>query len=102
MHQSRFTAEAIEAWRAAPRTTRGGQPRYSGLAITTALALRAVFRLAPRQTEGLIGCILQLLGFGLAASDHSTLSRRAETLEATRLRRGRGGGRCTCWWTPRG
>ena len=34
-----FTAEAIEAWRAEPRTTRGGQPRYSGLAIATALTL---------------------------------------------------------------
>jgi hypothetical protein len=35
-----------------------------------------VFRLGLRQTEGLIGSILQLLGL-----DHSTLSRRAETLE---------------------
>ena len=33
-----FTAEAIDAWRAGPRTGRGGQPRYSGLAIATALA----------------------------------------------------------------
>src|SRR5215212_3392166 len=48
-----FTTEAIEAWRAEPRTTRGGQPRYSSLAITTALTLRAVFRLALRQTETL-------------------------------------------------
>ena len=53
-----FTPEAIAAWRAEPRTTRGGQPRYSGLAITTALSLRAVFRLALRQTEGLIGSVL--------------------------------------------
>jgi hypothetical protein len=43
-----FTTEAIEAWRAEPRTGRGGQPRYSCLAITTALTLRAVFRLALR------------------------------------------------------
>src|SRR4051794_33499160 len=35
-----FTPEAIEAWRAEPRTGRGGQPRYSSLAITTALTLR--------------------------------------------------------------
>ncbi len=48
-----FTPEAIAAWRAGPRTGRGGQPRYSGLAIATALTLRAVFRLALRQTEGL-------------------------------------------------
>ena len=50
-----FTDEAIAAWRAAPRTTRGGQPWYSPLAILPALTLRAVFRLGLRQTEGLIG-----------------------------------------------
>jgi hypothetical protein len=76
-----FTEEAIAAWRAEPRTTRGGQPHYSALAIMTALTLRAVFRLALRQTEGLIGSLLQLLGLDLAVPDHSTLSRRAETLE---------------------
>src|SRR6266567_1152221 len=81
-----FTAEAIEAWRAEPRTGRGGQPRYSALAITTALTLRAVFRLALRQTEGLIGSVLQLLGLDLAVPDHSTLSRRAATLEVPRPR----------------
>src|SRR4051812_3546873 len=64
-----FTAEAVEAWRAEPRTGRGGQPRYSSLAITAALTLRAVFRLALRQTEGLIGSILQLLGLDLAVPE---------------------------------
>jgi hypothetical protein len=76
-----FSDEAIAAWQAEPRTTRGGQPHYSVLAIRTALTLRAVFRLALRQTEGLIGSILQLLGLDLAVPDHSPLSRRAETLE---------------------
>jgi hypothetical protein len=79
-----FSEEAIEGWRAAPRTTRGGQPSYSELAITTALTLRTVFRLPLRQTEGLIGSVLQLLGLDLAVPDHSTLSRRAETLEVLR------------------
>ena len=45
-----FTDEAVEAWRAEPRTTPGGQPHYSALAITTALMLRTVFGLALRQT----------------------------------------------------
>jgi hypothetical protein len=40
-----------------------------------------VFRLALRQTEGLIGSILGLLGLELAVPDHTTLSRRSETLE---------------------
>jgi hypothetical protein len=79
-----FSEEAITAWRAEPRTTRGGQPHYSALAIRTALTLRAVFRLALRQTEGLIDSILKLLGLDLAVPDHSTLSRRAETLEMAR------------------
>src|SRR3954454_25076333 len=81
-----FTAETIEVWRAEPRTGRGGQPRYSSLAIMTALTLRAVFCLALRQTEGLIGSVLQLLGLDLPVPDHSTLSRRAETLEVPRPR----------------
>jgi hypothetical protein len=76
-----FTAEAIEGWRAAPRSIAGGQACYSPLAILTALTLRAVFRLALRQTEGLIGSIIGLLGLTLRVPDHSTLSRRAATLE---------------------
>ena len=80
------TEAAIAAWRAEPRTTRGGQPHYSDLAITTALTLRAVFRLALRQTEGLIGSIIRLLGLDLAIPDHSTLSRRSETLAVVRPR----------------
>jgi hypothetical protein len=87
-----FTPEAVTAWAAAPRTTRGGQPSYSDLAITTALTLRAVFRLALRQTEGLIGSILQLLDLDLAVPDHSTLSRRAETLKLPKPRSGLGSG----------
>ena len=68
-----LTDAAIASWRAVPRTTRGGQPDYSALAILTALTLRAVFRLALRQTEGLIGSILRLLGLELAVLDHTTL-----------------------------
>ena len=85
-----FTDEAVAAWRAEPRTTRGGQPWYSPLAILTALTLRAVFRLGLRQTEGLIGSILRLLGLELAVPDHTTLSRRAGTLEVPRSRSGGG------------
>ena len=82
-----FTDAAIEDWRAEPRTTPGGQPWYSPLAILTALTLRAAFRLALRQTEGLIGSIVGLLGLELRVPDHSTLSRRAKTLEVPRPRR---------------
>ena len=76
-----FTQEAIAAWKAEPRTTPGGQPRYSALAVTTALTLRAVFHLALRQTEGLIGSVVHLLGLDLPVPDHTTLGRRAKTLQ---------------------
>src|SRR5215217_1851863 len=79
----------MPTWAAAPRTSRGGQPSYSDLAIATALTLRGVFRLALRQTEGLIGSVLQLLALDLPVPDHSTLSRRAETLAVPRPKAGR-------------
>ncbi len=81
-----FTDEAIAAWAAELRTTRGGQPWYSPLAILTALTIRAVFRLACRQAEGLIGSIVGLLGLSLRVPDHTTLSRRAATLDVPRPR----------------
>jgi hypothetical protein len=87
-----FTEDAIAAWAAVPRTTRGGQPWYSPLAILTALTLRAVFRLAFRQTEGLIASIIGLLGLTLRVPDHTTLSRRAATLEVPRPQRPAGSG----------
>jgi hypothetical protein len=76
-----FTDEAIQAWRAEPRTTPGGQPHYSALAITTALTMRMIFHLGLRQTEGLIESVIGLLGLDLSVPDHSTLSRRGKTLE---------------------
>src|ERR671928_282998 len=85
-----FTEEALAAWRAAPRTTRGGQPWYSPLAILAAPTLRAVFRLGLRRTEGLIGSVLRLLGLELRVPDHTTLSRRAEGLPVPRPRSGSG------------
>jgi hypothetical protein len=90
VHPIWFTDEAIRAWRAEPRTTPGGQPWCSPLAILTALTLRAVFRLALRQTGGLIGSILRLLGLELRVPGHSTLSRRAEGLPVPRPRSGGG------------
>src|SRR4051812_49707078 len=79
-----FSDEAVEAWEAERRTSRGGQPAYSDLAILTALTFKAVFRLAYRQTEGLIGSVIGLLGLALAVPDPTTLCRRAETLEGPR------------------
>ena len=80
-----LTPAALADWRAQPRTTRGGQARYSAVAIETALTLRCVFRLGLRQTEGLLGSIMAILGVELSVPDHSTLSRRACGLSVPRL-----------------
>ena len=95
-----FTEAAIAAWKAEPRATRGGQPRYSALAITTALTLRAVFRLALCQTEGLVASMLRLLSLDLAAPDHSTMSRRGEALPVSQPRPG--SEPVHCWSTAPG
>ena len=59
---------------------RGGQQRYSDLAIETALTLRLVFNLPLRQTEGFLRSVLALIGADLEAPDHTTLSRRSQRL----------------------
>jgi hypothetical protein len=87
-----FTEEALAGRRAQLRTTPGGQRHYSDLALETALTLRAVFRLALRQSEGLIGSIMRMLDMDLPVPDHTTLSRQACRLPVhDRARTGIGG-----------
>jgi Transposase DDE domain len=82
-----FAPAAIAGWKAQPRTTPGGQRHYSDLAIETAPTLRAVFRLALRQSEDLIGSIMKMLEIDLPVPDHTTLSRRACGLPVRARRR---------------
>src|SRR4051794_31217051 len=49
-----FSDEAVKAWEAERRTSRGGQPEYSDLAILTALTVKAVFHHAGGQHDGLV------------------------------------------------
>ncbi len=79
--------EAISAWTPEPKGRRGGQSRYSNLAILTVLTLRTVFHLPLRQAEGLVGSVLRLMGLELNAPDHTTLSRRGRDVEVPPLRR---------------
>ena len=72
--------EAQSAWSAPRRTSRGGQRRYSDLAIETCLTLRTAYRLGLRQTQGLMGSIGTLMGLDIRVPDYSTLSRRANGL----------------------
>ena len=77
-----ITDEAIAAWAATRRATPGGQATHSDSAIQTCLMLRAAFKLALRQAEGLMLSVVELLGCELAVPDHTTVSRRAARLES--------------------
>lgn len=57
-----------------------GQPRYKDAAIQTMLMVRTAFKLALRQTEGLMASVITLMDLTISAPDHSTISRRAVTL----------------------
>jgi IS5 family transposase len=81
-----LSPEAIAAWKPASGGKRGGQLRYSGLAIETALTLRLVFHLPLRQTEGFLNSLFEMMGIDLEAPDHTTLSRRGRHLDV-KLRR---------------
>src|SRR5476649_38900 len=69
-----ITPEAIDGWGAERRTTRGGPATHSDSAIQTCLMLRSTFKMALRQTEGLMASIIELLGCELAVPDHTTVS----------------------------
>ncbi len=59
---------------------RGGQQKYSNVAIETALTIGMVFHLPLRQTEGFLGSLFALLGSSAPVPDHTTISRRAAKL----------------------
>ncbi len=77
---------ALLGWSAPRRTTRGGQPLYTDMAIELVLTLRLVFHLALRQVEGLARSVLRLLGLDLSVPDHTTLSRRGRAFAARQPR----------------
>jgi heme-degrading monooxygenase HmoA len=56
-----FTEEAIAAWRAAPRTTPGGQARYSDLAIETSYDFRVI-----KRTSNTSGKFVAVFSYGAA------------------------------------
>ena len=75
-----LSADATDAWRPSPSGRPGAPKTFSDCAIETALTLRRVFRVPLRQAEGFLRSVLSLLGVDLAAPDHTTLSRRSQSL----------------------
>ena len=76
-----LSADARDAWRAAPSGQPGGQQRFSDFAIKTTLTLRLFFRLPLRQAEGFVRSVFSSMDADLDAPDHTTLSRRSRHLD---------------------
>jgi hypothetical protein len=76
-----LSPDAIAQWNAKPSRRRGGQRKYSDLAIETALTLRLLFKLPLRQVEGFLRSVFDLMGLALDVPDHTTLSRRGKRLK---------------------
>ena len=83
-----LSSEAIVAWTPRRSGRRGGQRRYSDLAIETALTLRLLYHLPLRQAEGFLHALFGMTRLDLSAPDYTTLSRRSQHLRR-RLRRSR-------------
>ena len=75
-----ITDDARTHWAAPRRGSRGGQPRYSALAITLCLTIGMVYKLPLRQTQGLMRSISKLMKLEMPVPDFSTLSRRRKGL----------------------
>lgn len=77
-----ITPEVIGSWNEREHTGTPGRPKvYSDTAIEAALVLRAIYRLALRQTQGLMQSIVELLGVEADVMDYTTLSRRSRSLD---------------------
>ena len=74
------SSEAIAAWTPRRSGRRGGQRRYSDLAIETALTLRLLYHLPLRQAEGFLHALFGMMRLDLSAPDSTTLSRRSQHL----------------------
>jgi hypothetical protein len=74
--------DAIDSWRALPSGKPGGQRIYANIAIEAALTIRMVLHLPLRQTEGFLRSLANMLEVELPIPDHTTLSRRLNTLGA--------------------
>ena len=75
-----LSSDAIAAWTPRRSGRRGGQRRYSDLAIETAMTLRLLYHLPLRQAEGFLHALFRMMRLDLSVPDYTTLSRRSQHL----------------------
>jgi hypothetical protein len=82
--------DALKTWLHAGPPQRGAQFTFSDRAIECALTVKEVLHLTNRSVEGLLRSLFRLMGVALPVPDHSTLSRRGQTVSVRLPRRARG------------
>ena len=76
-----FSEDMIKNWHVNDSSNTRGRPRkYSDVAITCGLTLKAVFKLAFRATEGFIRSLMDILKISAKAPDYTLLCKRQKTL----------------------
>lgn len=77
-----FSEETIQNWYSCERLDQPGRPKtYSDDTIRCGLMIRAVFRVALRQLQGLITSIIGILKLNLICPHYSRFSRRSRDLK---------------------
>lgn len=77
-----ISEDAIKTWNPEIiNKKKGGQIKYSDLAIETALTIRKVYNLKLRQTEGFLKSIIALLNINIQIPDYTTICKRAKLLK---------------------
>ena len=85
-----LSEDFAKVWLYAGEKQRGSQFEYSEKAIEMMLTIREVFHLTNRGVEGFVRSVFQLLDIPLPVADHSTLSKRAKTLQVNWPRKSKG------------
>jgi len=83
-----FSDKIIKAWysKKNKRKNRGGQFKYSDIAIQTALTIKAVYQLPYRATEGFLTSLVEVMKIPLEIPNYSRMCRRALLLDVPDLK----------------
>ena len=75
-----ITPEVLAAWKDKRPAQRGGQFKYSELAIEALLTLKHLLKLPYRATQGFATSLFSLMGLTIAVPNYSTICRRSNCL----------------------
>ena len=84
-----FSKDIATTWNVDPRLKkkRGGQIKYSDLAIETCITLSLIYKQRLRQNEGYVESLIKLMNLDLDTPDYTTISRRSKDLKIEPFKR---------------